>query len=529
MDNKGLGQFFTPKIVADLMVQLAKKDAGCKVLEPSSGRGIFLKVLIENGYKDIVGYEIDPNLDSEYSQYVKNESFISANISTSFDLIIGNPPYVRWKNLCPEQKLELNQNKLWNLYFNSLCDYLYIFILKSVEILSNNGELIFITPDYWLSTTHAQTLRDYLVKHGYFTHIINFVETPIFENVTSSMVIFKYIKSATSKNLENKINIIKYYSKKRLTADRINTIIDDKNDDDNDDIERFTKEQFSVNKKWILAPDIVENRLNIYEGLCKPKNNKMLFNDLINHSTLSDIADIGNGLVSGLDRAFKIPKSITLTELEEKSTLSVVKAKFLRKYFYCETEKYIFLKEQINSEKELIDHFSNFHRILFPYKELLDKRYNYNKSLNYWEWAFPRNLSLFNKDLCRIFVPCKERISHKKYFRFAYAEANLFPTQDVTAIILKPHTKESIFYILALLNSDYVFEWIRYKGIIKGNIVEFSEKPLASIPVRLINWDDENEIVLHNKISSLMKEFIASKNRSILEVLNGDLQKLINS
>ncbi|MHB8192943.1 MAG: Eco57I restriction-modification methylase domain-containing protein [Bellilinea sp.] len=527
MDNKGLGQFFTPKIVADFMVHLAKKDAECKVLEPASGRGIFIKVLKENGYKNIVGYEIDPNLDSEYSELVKNESFISANISTKFDLIIGNPPYVRWKNLCPDQKLELNQNKLWNMYFNSLCDYLYIFILKSVEILSNYGELIFITPDYWLSTTHAQTLRDYLVKNGYFTHIINFVETPIFPNVTSSMVIFRYIKSISRKHLENKINIIKYYSKKRLTVDRINMILDDNKVDD--DIERFTKEQFGVNKKWILAPDTVENRLNIYEGLCKPNINKMLFNDLNNYATLSDIADIGNGLVSGLDKAFKIPKSINLTEREERSTVNVVKAKSLRKYYYHEIEKYIFVKEQINNENELINLFSNFHRLLFPYKDLLDKRYNYNKPLNYWEWAFPRNLSLFNKDLDRIFVPCKERISHKKYFRFAYAEANLFPTQDVTAIILKPNTKESIFYILALLNSDYVFEWIRHKGIIKGNIVEFSEKPLASLPVKLINWENENEIILHNNISSIMKEYIVSKNRSILEELNSNLQKLINS
>jgi adenine-specific DNA-methyltransferase len=97
---------------------------------------------------------------------------------------------------------------------------------------------------------------------------------------------------------------------------------------------------------------------------------------------------------------------------------------------------------------------------------------------------------LFKQEQDRIFVPCKERISHKDYFRFSYVSEGIFPTQDVTAIFLKSDTRESIYYILALLNSEYVFEWLKHKGVVKGNIVEFSEKPLASIPVKRIDWEN---------------------------------------
>ena len=64
-----------------------------------------------------------------------------------------------------------------------------------------------------------------------------------------------------------------------------------------------------------------------------------------------------------------------------------------------------------------------------------------------------RSFKLFNTDKNRLFVPCKERISNKNYFRFAYVETGIFPTQDVTAIFKKERVKESLHYILAILNN----------------------------------------------------------------------------
>ena len=146
------GQYFTPKIVAEFMVSLANLKPTSKILEPSSGEGVFLDVLLSKGYKNISAYEIDKELCTQFD-FVNYESFVSANVEDGFDLIIGNPPYIRWKNLEPELKEELSVNTLWNKYFNSLCDYLYIFILKSIEILNDKGQLIFICPEYWMNTT----------------------------------------------------------------------------------------------------------------------------------------------------------------------------------------------------------------------------------------------------------------------------------------------------------------------------------------------------------------------------------------
>jgi adenine-specific DNA-methyltransferase len=154
------------------------------------------------------------------------------------------------------------------------------------------------------------------------------------------------------------------------------------------------------------------------------------------------------------------------------------------------------------------------------YKTDLEKRYQYNRKISYWEWVFLRNFNLFSKSEKRIFVPCKERISNKNHFRFALVERGIFPTQDVTAIFKKDETKESIEYILAYLNQPIIFDWLKCNGIVKGNIVEFSEKPIASIPFRKIHWHNEKEVDLHQKITNLTQELINNKNQNLVSEIN---------
>ncbi|WP_410956842.1 Eco57I restriction-modification methylase domain-containing protein, partial [Salmonella sp. SAL04181] len=78
-----------------------------------------------------------------------------------FSAIIGNPPYIRWKHLDVELQQELKNHKLWGVLFNPLSDYLSVFIANAIEHLREGGQLIFITPSFWMHTLHAHPLRQW--------------------------------------------------------------------------------------------------------------------------------------------------------------------------------------------------------------------------------------------------------------------------------------------------------------------------------------------------------------------------------
>ncbi len=505
------GQYFTPKIVADFMIRLADISVHSKILEPSCGEGVFLEILQNKGYNNLTAYEIDPDLGTTFP-FVRYESFVSANIDEKFDLIIGNPPYIRWKNLEKELKQELSVNLIWNKYFNSLCDYLYIFILKSIQLLDENGQLIFICPEYWMNTTHSVSLRNYMVQNGSFSEIYHFNETPMFDSVTVSIVIFKFVKS---KEKVEKIKVAKFYAHQKLTSETLQKI---QHQIPLKDAEYLEVSQFKTNQRWLLQSDLVRKELQQLELICQKHISTPLSGffekETVEFNTIGDICDIGNGLVSGLDKAFQV-NGHELNSGEKSAIMSVVKAKDLKPFFAKNITQYIFINCYLE-ESEFEKLYPNFYAHFQKHKSDLEKRYQYNRKINYWEWVFLRNFNLFNKPDKRIFVPCKERISNKNYFRFALVEGGIFPTQDVTAIFRKPKTQESIEYILAYLNQPIIFDWLKSNGIVKGNIVEFSERPIASIPFRKINWNNQRDVLLHHSITDLTQQFFINKDEKLL-------------
>ena len=97
----------------------------------------------------------------------------------------------------------------------------------------------------------------------------------------------------------------------------------------------------------------------------------------------------------------------------------------------------------------------------------------------------------------------------------------------MTAIYKRKTTRESIYYILALLNSYYVFNWLKSKGIRKGDIVEFSEKPISIIPFRRIDFSNEKEVNLHDQIVELVKSFIKTKENAIIKKVDDCIDQLM--
>ena len=70
------------------------------------------------------------------------------------------------------------------------------------------------------------------------------------------------------------------------------------------------------------------------------------------------------------------------------------------------------------------------------------------------------------------------------------------------------------------MNSSRFFNWLLYNGIVKGDIVEFSEKPISSIPYRTINWNNEDEVSIHNKITDEVRSYLGDNNNLHIDNIN---------
>jgi len=93
----------------------------------------------------------------------KAQAFARMREPDSFDLVIGNPPYVFESN---NRVLfeRLRQLPGWKGIYRGKTDYLYYFLLLAAERLRPGGRLAVITPAAWMNAGEAEWLREQLAS-----------------------------------------------------------------------------------------------------------------------------------------------------------------------------------------------------------------------------------------------------------------------------------------------------------------------------------------------------------------------------
>ncbi|HEV7350420.1 Eco57I restriction-modification methylase domain-containing protein [Telluribacter sp.] len=210
--KKLLGQVYTPAHIVEKILDEAgfvhTSASGKTILDPACGDGRFLVAVVERIIKysptdclsenlhQVHGWDIDAvalaqcrealdklvvplGLTVDWKLYQLN-AFEQLYRSQRFDIIVGNPPYIRIQHLPAAQRTYLQTHYTF-CRSGSTDAYVAFFELAS-RLLSEQGTCGFITPNSYFTSETARSLRQYFQQEQNLSLITNFGSVRVFEN-----------------------------------------------------------------------------------------------------------------------------------------------------------------------------------------------------------------------------------------------------------------------------------------------------------------------------------------------------------
>jgi len=216
-------QVFTPKTVVFELLNAIDYRAnlyGKKVIENACGDGnILVEIVrryiqsaidekkssneIKKGLEqDVYGAEIDiihyqnciKNLDQVSNSFgiekvqwnILNGDFLDKEHNAIFDYVIGNPPYINYRELSVNLRSVLKER--FSSCGSGKFDYCYAFIEASINSLKTTGKLAYLIPNSIFKNVFAEKLREIVLPS--LTKVIDYKSKKIFEKaLTSSSII----------------------------------------------------------------------------------------------------------------------------------------------------------------------------------------------------------------------------------------------------------------------------------------------------------------------------------------------------
>lgn len=132
-----------------------------------------------------------------------------------FDVVIANPPYVSF-GLRGAEKIKKEWDDAMRRNYPNSAEYklsVYaIFIDKGIQLLKNNGVIVYITPDSFLLGRFFSKLRKYILRNCLINNILMFEKDFWKSGVIGRPVISSFIKTSDeAKKLHNKVAVYLYF------------------------------------------------------------------------------------------------------------------------------------------------------------------------------------------------------------------------------------------------------------------------------------------------------------------------------
>lgn len=384
---------FTPLDVANQMLDLVGFTGnvyGKKIAENSCGEGNILYAIVvryidslkghnieyvrQGLENDIIGYDIDEaccekakeKLDELANSYgiidvkwnISCRDTLLLNVDQEYDFVVGNPPYISYRDLEPQRREYLKAN------FASCkvgaFDYCYAFIEHGLKSLKPDGRMVYLIPSSIFKNVHGKELRELMLDS--LTAIHDYTSKKLFGRILTSSALIICCKN-------NSCNYIHY-----------------------DDI--VAKKKWNIPKvqlgdKWVFSQLISE----------KDHEKSVRFGDLFSASIV--VATLLNEafVISDYDtlddqylhcNGCRIEKEITRIAVSPRSMRNGKEERIIFPYYYTNNA----LKRY--TETEFYEKFPYAVKYLGSHRERLNKR-NADKQANWFEYGRSQALHRINQ------------------------------------------------------------------------------------------------------------------------------------
>ena len=213
---KSLGQFFTPFPIAQFMAKWITSNPQCNtILDPAVGLGVFFRAILKEAdvtSYQLIGYDVDPQvlkkakiLFQGYEDGIRliNRDYMFNDWNNRYDGIICNPPYQRFQNYKNRNEILAEFQSRLGLALSGLTNLHTLFLLKSVNQLSENGRAAYILPSEFLNADYGVFIKRNLITHKSLKYVIVFdFNENLFDNVITTSCILLFDNSADIKAVE---------------------------------------------------------------------------------------------------------------------------------------------------------------------------------------------------------------------------------------------------------------------------------------------------------------------------------------
>ena len=380
------------------------------------------------------------------------EQFPTVFAKGGFDVIIGNPPYVR-QELFKEIKPYLEKN--YKCY-NSVADLYTYFIELGIKLINEDGKFSFILPNKFLKATYGREIRKVIKEESKLELLLDFDDYPVFEDATTYPIIYVLNKKL------NYLNDFFFYSEINKRTSKSSPIE-------------------SLESKIIKVPylSLTDDSWNFIN-----QNSLVLINKLNNNSvSLNQLVSkkIYRGITTGKNEAFIIEEN-KKDELINKNPKNSERIKILATGKEVKRNSFNFQNKYLlftSFDENIPVNFPDIQEELDKFKSDLIKRYD--QGANYWnlracayyeEMQLPKIIYPRINNQCNFYLDSKGEVF--------LLDNNFFISTDSKAL-------------LALLNSKLIYFYLKNVcTTLQGGFYDFRRDKISTIPINK-NFDNYNE------------------------------------